>query len=104
MHPVGSWRSPLYLVTSLDEEVAGVWAAAAPLGMHSGKNGRHPSGTGGVDAAIVSRAGSNALSWLPGPSTTSRWCMQLFTLQNKEREGVDCVRCAGGWGSRVVSS
>ena len=42
----------------------------APLGMHSGKTGRHPSGTGGVDAAIVSRAGSNALSWLPGPSTT----------------------------------
>ena len=24
-------------MTSLDEEVAGVWAAAAPLGMHSGK-------------------------------------------------------------------
>ena len=39
--------------------------------MHSGKVGRHPSGTGGVDAAAVSQAGSNALSRLPGPSTTT---------------------------------
>ena len=43
--PSRSWRSPLYLVTSLEEEVAGVWAAAAPLGMHSGKTVRHPSGS-----------------------------------------------------------
>ena len=69
--PSRSWRSPLYSVTSVDGEVAGVWAAAAPLGMHSGKVVRHPSGTGGVDAAAVSQAGSNALSRLPGPSTTT---------------------------------
>ena len=82
--PSRSWRSPLYLVTSLDGEVAGVWAAAAPLGMHSGKTGRHPSGTGGVDAAIVSQAGSNALSRLPGPSTTT--CSQsrrVFTRSDR---------------------
>ena len=45
--PSRSWRSPLYLVTSLEEEVAGVWAAAAPLGMHSGKVEHHPSGAYG---------------------------------------------------------
>ena len=71
-------------MTSLDGEVAGVWAAAAPLGMHSGKNGRHPSGTGGVDAAIVSQAGSNALSRLPGPSaTTCSQSRRVFTRSDR---------------------
>ena len=56
---------PLYVLRLL--------AAAAPLGVPSGKTERHPSGTGGVDAAIVSRAGSKR-PWLGTPDRQQRRC------------------------------